>query len=79
MVDEDVVVTLTREEALVVFEWLAKLEAADSPPFDDPAEEVALLRLHARLESSLVEPFAANYRELLREARRVVRERYGGI
>lgn len=74
MSEEQVRLELTRAEALVLFEWLARLNASESLPFDDPAEQQTVWKLEGRLERMLAEPLSANYRELLAEARRKVKE-----
>jgi hypothetical protein len=53
---------LTSDEALVLFEWLARLDEREAFPCEDPAEERVLWTLHAQLEKLLAEPFQANYR-----------------
>ncbi|HEY7375657.1 MAG TPA: hypothetical protein VIF57_26105 [Polyangia bacterium] len=71
-----VAVELTREQALVLFDWLARFnkDAARSL-FHDEAEQRVLFDLEATLESLLSEPLAANYSELLRHARECIRDR----
>ncbi len=71
---EDVVyIRLTADEALVLFEWVHRNEDADlelgSAGVTDPAERQVLWGLSAVLEKLLVEPFRANYLELVEEAR----------
>lgn len=73
MADADVVVRLSGAEALVLFEWLARLDSSDSLPVEDPAEARVLWAVHGQLEQSLVGPLQPNYGELLAEARRTVR------
>lgn len=65
---------LSREQALVLFEWLSNFNATEDRQFDDQAEERVLWDIEAMLESSLVEPFDARYKELLAEARAAVRD-----
>lgn len=61
---------LSRDEALVLFEWLSRLTDDDAQaPVVHPAEEIALLRVLGRLEKALVEPFDPRYREILAAAR----------
>lgn len=74
MADGEVSLHLTRAQALVFFEWLARLDSSDSLPCKDAAEEKVLWSLQGQLESTLVEPFAADYTTILAEARRRVRE-----
>ncbi len=68
---------LTRAEALVFFEWLARVDSADARLRVDQAEQHVLWTLEGQLEKALTEPLQANYQELLEEARREVRERHG--
>jgi hypothetical protein len=77
--DEQATVSLrlTRAEALVLFEWLAREDAAGNLPVEDPAEQQVLWRLEGQLESILPEPIAPNYREALEAARRQVRGSQG--
>ena len=74
----EVTVTLTSDEALVLFELLHRWE--DSGEIGTvlmPGEQTALWALSGRLESTLVEPFDGNYRELLDHARQRLAERGG--
>lgn len=64
---------LTQDEALVIFEWLARLDEKDALPCEDPAEQQVLWSLHGQLEKVLVEPLRPNYRELVEEARARIR------
>jgi hypothetical protein len=64
---------LSRDEALVFFEWLARLDEQDAFPIEDSAERLVLWDLHGQLEKLLSEPFQENYRELLVQARERVR------
>ena len=74
MKDEQVTLQLTNAEALVLFEWLARVDSSESLTFEDQAEQEVLWRVECMLERALVEPFEANYNELLDEARRQVRD-----
>lgn len=59
------------DEALVLFDWLARTPSAAQPvPFVDPAERVAVWALEALLERTLTAPLRPNYRALLADARR---------
>lgn len=75
---EEVTVTLTSDEALVLFELLHRWE--DLGRIDTalmPGEQTTLWMLSARLESVLTEPFEDNYRELVDHARRRLAKRGG--
>lgn len=69
--EQKVVVELTREEALVLFEWLSKHDG--SLPLDDSSEQTVLWRLEAALEGVLVEPLATDYLALVAAAREHVK------
>lgn len=65
---------ITREEALVLYDWLARTNLIENPDrFADHAERQVLFNLECLLEELLVEPFDANYRELVARAREIVR------
>jgi len=64
---------LTRAEALVLFEWLARVDAAGNIPVEDPTEQQVLWRIEGQLESKLIEPLGANYKEAVEAARKEVR------
>jgi hypothetical protein len=71
VVDGDgVIIELSRDEALVLFEWLhrSEREGRVSPPQHD-GDQLALWNLSALLERELVEPFKQNYAQLVEEAR----------
>jgi hypothetical protein len=63
---------LTRAEALVLFDWLTREDAARSLPIEDPAEQQVLWRIEGQLETKLLEPLAPNYREAVAAARLAV-------
>jgi hypothetical protein len=64
---------LTDDQALVFFEWIGRLDERDAFPVEDPAEEHVLWCLHGQLEKALSEPFRADYRQLVKQARARVR------
>jgi hypothetical protein len=68
-----VVLRLTRAEALVLFEWLARVDAAGTLPIEDAAEEQVLWRVEGQLESTLTEPLGPDYKQVVEAARREVR------
>jgi predicted DNA-binding transcriptional regulator YafY len=72
MTPNEITLKLTKQEALVLFEWLAKLEAMGTTVFQHPSEEKVLWKLQGQLESTLQEPFAANYADIVAEARKTV-------
>jgi hypothetical protein len=62
---------LTRDEALVLFEWLSRANEGDDiePLIYHWSEQMVLSTVLASLEKTLVEPFDAKYAELLTAAR----------
>ena len=66
--DNNTSIELTRAEALVIFDWLSRHEDTGTTP-GDPAEKQALWNLNAVLERTLVEPFQADYNDIVQAAR----------
>lgn len=73
MPEAAVVLHLTGDEALVLFEWLARFNASEHS-VDDQVEQRALWNLEAALERQLVAPFAEDYAKQLAEARARLRD-----
>ena len=74
MTDEEsdvISLRISRAEALVIFELLAREAEADveSLHIEHPGEIYALWRIEAQLEKSLVEVFSPDYAEIIRRAR----------
>ena len=73
-------ITLTPEEALVLFDLLSRWCAEGGAPsphascFESTAEGAVLHGLLAYLESQLVAPFKTDYRDLVNEARNHLKE-----
>jgi len=62
--------TITDNEALVLFEFLARFNQSEHADiFEDQAEQKILWILEGQLEKQLVEPFRPDYKDLIREAR----------
>lgn len=70
-------IEMSDDEALVLFEWLARLDDKAAFPVEDEAEEQVLWKIHGQLEKVLREPFLANYRELVSAARERVKAAFG--
>lgn len=70
--ENQVVLTLSHAEALVLFEWLARHD--ERLAFDDPAEEQVIWHIEAVLERSLPDLFSPDYQTALAEARETVRK-----
>jgi len=65
----DVKITFTHDEALVLFEMMSRFSDTDKISIEHQSEERALWNLCCSLEEIMVEPFMENYGELLHEAR----------
>jgi hypothetical protein len=72
--NEDVTVTLTADEAVVLFEFLQRFSTTDKLTIEDQAEERALWNLCCVFEKTLVVPFEASYQEALTAARDRLRD-----
>lgn len=74
MTDNKVNIELTKEEAIVFFEFLGRFnDNDDSDRFEDQAEQRVLWDIECILEKELSEPFQADYQEIVKKAREVVR------
>jgi hypothetical protein len=73
MPDHEICVRFSREEALVLFEWLARVDDAQALPIEHPAEQKVLWVLEGQLEKQ-VPVFSPNYGQLVEEARVMVDE-----
>jgi hypothetical protein len=77
MGQDEVVLRLSHDEALVLFDWLTRTDErtkAFGDLVEDQAEKRALWNLTALLERVLIEPFSAQYRELVDRARDSLRD-----
>jgi len=63
-------IELSRDESLVLFEWLSKQSDADKPVEISAIEQYSLDRLLAKLEKELVEPLNPNYKSILDKAQK---------
>jgi hypothetical protein len=66
-------IALTKAEALVLFEFLARYKDNSELDIIDSSEETVLWKILGILESKLAEPFAQNYLEVLEAARSSLR------
>ena len=69
-----VTLALTKEEALVLFEFLSRFSDTEVLSLEDKAEERVLWDMCCMLEKVLVEPFDENYSQLLHDARAQIRD-----
>ena len=74
MENDNINIELTKEEAIVLFEFLARIsEKEDSIVFDDQSEQRVLWNIESILEKKLNDPFLLNYSEIVERARENVR------
>jgi len=65
---------LSTDEALVLFEFIARFEEHDIKPWSEIGEQQVVWRIEAQLEKALVEPFKPSYKESVQQARRRISE-----
>lgn len=65
----DVNITITEDEALVLFEFFERFKETNNLSVTHPAEFIALMKISAQIDKSLVVMFQPNYLQLLEEAR----------
>lgn len=76
MSDEKVNIELTKDEAIVLFEYLGRFnENEDRGKFEDQSEQRVLWDIECILEKQLTEPFRADYSEIVIKAREKVRDK----
>ncbi|GAA5532705.1 hypothetical protein Dalu01_01094 [Deinococcus aluminii] len=67
--DEGVTLQLTRSEAPVLFEWLARNDGAEALAFEHEAEQQVIRTLEGQLEKGLREVLDLEYAVKLAQAR----------
>ena len=67
--EDAVTLSLSKNQAIVLFEWLTNLDDKDDPNYSHPSEERVVWELQSQLEKILTEPFDAEYPALLSAAR----------
>lgn len=76
---ENVTITLSHDEALVLFEFFSRFcEEDDDFTLRHTAEYLAFMRVAAQLDKAIVEPFRPEYAELLQAARDRIAVGYEG-
>ena len=68
-------ITLTRDEAIVLFEFLSRFSDNNELSIKHPAEVTVLWRLTGLFEKILSEPFRSDYLQLVAAARAALQER----
>lgn len=73
--ENKIVVELTKEEAIVLLDWLSRFNESENRDFfQDQAEERVLWDMEASIEKVIGETFDNNYAEILSKAREKVRD-----
>jgi hypothetical protein len=76
MKNKEISIDLTRDQALVLFELLRRIdEEEDSNIFKDQSEERVLWNIEIQLQDFLPEIFDKDYSKLILNAREVVRDK----
>ena len=70
----NVEISLTADEALVLFEWLSRFSESGALSIVDQAEERALWNICALFQKKLLPPFQDDYPEQLKQARDRLRD-----
>ncbi len=72
----EVRISLSADEALVLFEFLSRFDESNELTIVDQAEERALSNLLGPLQKQLVPPFQQDYVEQLQQARNRLRDNF---
>ncbi len=75
---ENITITISKDEALVLFEFFARFDDSNDFTLRHTAEYLAFTRMSAQLDKAFIEPFQPEYSELLRAARDRVAAGYEG-
>ena len=72
---QNICLTLTKDESLVLFEFLARFNQSEHPGiFEDKSEQKMLWIIEGQLEKQLLEPFRPDYKDIIYEARNKIRD-----
>lgn len=72
---QNISLTLTKDEALVLFDFLGRFNQTDHTDiFEDQSEQKTLWILEGQLGKQLVEPFKPDYKDIIKEARNKIRD-----
>jgi hypothetical protein len=70
MKEKEIIIELTNDEALVLFEFIIRLNQTESKSdVRDLAEQKVLWAIETQLEKVLIDPFKPDYLKILEEAR----------
>jgi len=71
---DEVTINLTKDEALVLFEFLSRFSDEDRLSIKDQAEQRALWNLTCVFEKALSEPFSNDWPQIIEGARSRLRD-----
>lgn len=73
--NENIAITFSEDETLVLFEWLSRFNKGEQTTLlEDQAEQRVLWDLECKLEKVVTVIFASNYDQMLSEARQRIRD-----
>jgi len=73
--NNQITIKLTKDESLVLFEFLSRFNQTDHADiFADQSEQKILWTIEGQLEKILVEPFNPDYMDIIKEARNRLRD-----
>lgn len=76
MTDEKINIELTKEEAIVLYDYLVRYNESDSEAlFEDQSEQRVLWDLESSLEKSIHEILSPDFKETLLKARNIVKDK----
>ena len=73
--EEKIQISLKKDEAIVLFEFLSRFSNDEVLEIADQSEMRVLWNMHCDPEKTLVEPFLESYVEILEKARENVRDK----
>jgi len=72
---EELNIRLTKDEALVLFEFVSRLnETEHKELFQDQSEQKMMWLIEGQLQKILVEPFRPDYKDIIDNARNKIRD-----
>lgn len=73
--EEKIQINLSKDEAIVLFEFLSRFSDKEKLEITDQSEARVLWNILCDLEKILVEPFSKKYAKILEEAREKIRDK----
>jgi hypothetical protein len=72
---EEINIKLTKDEALVLFEFISRFNETDHKDlFQDQSEQKMMWLIEGQLQKILVEPFQSDYKVIIDNARNKIRD-----